>query len=210
MDRVGALAALNRKVLHAYSGLTSQALAAAVPLRLAVPHLQAVLAFNVDKEVEKDALAIRNAAKFAAAGSPPTRESVEALLAAARDVDRAFLGRVGRLPIGIVIPYDDITPVRLRRMERLTLAAHRVLAEWPGEGGVRVALQASYSRAELESLLYDLLRLYAMETQVLSRAVRLPALLVPIRERIAQGLFRVMQDTGARLAHTAAAMVHAR
>ena len=56
------------------------------------------------------------------------------------------------------------------------------------EPRVRAAVQESYPRAELEQLLWDLLRLYAVETRVLSRSVQLPALLVPVRERIAQSL----------------------
>jgi len=49
-----------------------------------------------------------------------------------------------------------------------------------------------------------------METQVLSQAVRLPSLLVPLRERIAEGLARVMQEAGAKLAHGAVATVFRR
>lgn len=210
MDRIGALAALNRKILLTYSARTSRALADAVPLRIAVPHIEAVLAFNVGKEIDKDALVIREAAGAVAAGVGVLPETLRRLLQDAREVDQAFLRRVGRLPVGIVIPYDDIEPVRLRRIERLYTATHRVLTAWAPDARTRDALQVSYTRVELEGWLYDWLRLYALETQVLSRAVRLPALIVPLRERIALGLFRIMQDTGARLAHAAAAMVYRR
>jgi hypothetical protein len=44
------------------------------------------------------------------------------------------------------------------------------------------------------------LRLYALETRVLSRSVQLPALLVPLRERIAQSLYESMSDVARRLA----------
>jgi len=210
MDRIGALAALNRKILLTYSARTSRALADAVPLRIAVPHIEAVLAFNVGKEIDKDARVIREAAGAVAADVGVLPETLRRLLQDAREVDQAFLRRVGRLPVGIVIPYDDIEPVRLRRIERLYTATHRVLTAWAPDARTRDALQVSYTRVELEGWLYDWLRLYALETQVLSRAVRLPALIVPLRERIALGLFRIMQDTGARLAHAAAAMVYRR
>ena len=49
-------------------------------------------------------------------------------------------------------------------------------------------------------MLGDLLRLYAVETRMLSRSVQLPALLVPLRERIAQSLFETMSDAARRLA----------
>jgi len=208
MDRIAALAALDRRILLTYSARTSRALAETLPLRIAVPHIEAVLAFNVRKEIEKDALVIREAAGAAGAGASP--ETLRRLLQAAREIDQAFLSRLERLPIGIVIPYDDIESVRLRRIERLYGAAHRVLEAWTPPERLRSALRASYTRMELEDWLYDWLRLYAVETQVLSRAVQLPALLTPLRERIAQGLFRIMQDTGARLAHAVAGMVYSR
>lgn len=206
-SRVAALSALDRRLLVAFSVRTSRALAQAMPLRIAVPHIEAVLAFNVGKEIEKDAMVIREASLYAGAPAEDASEAARRLLQAARDIDTAFLSRVGKLPVGIVLPYAEIEPVRQRRIERLYQGAQRILGAWPGERGMRAALQSAYTRVELERLLSDWLRLYALETQVLSRAVRLPALLVPIRERIAQGLFRIMQDTGARLAHAAVATV---
>lgn len=207
-QRAAALAALNRRLLLDYSARTSRALAKAMPLRIAVPHIEAVLAFNVGKEIEKDALVIREAASASAQLAGEDAETLGRLLRAARDIDAAFLGRVRNLPVGIVIPYDQIDPVRQRRIDRLYGGARRVLSAWSTEGTVRAALQGAYTRVELERFLADWLRLYALETQLLSRAVRLPAILVPVRERIADGLFRIMQESGARLAHAAAAGVY--
>ena len=76
----------------------------------------------------------------------------------------------------------------------------RILDAWQSAGGVRAALRASYARAEFEPLLLELLRLYALETRALSRSVRLPALLVPMREHLAQSLNRIMNDAAHRLA----------
>ena len=54
------------------------------------------------------------------------------------------------------------------------------------------------------------MRLYAQETRVLSRSVRLPALLIPVREHVAQSLHGIMNDTATRLAGELAAMVYRR
>lgn len=210
MDRVGALALLNRKILEVYSRRTTDTLRAALPLRLALPHLEPVLARNVAKEMQKDALVIRRAGEAVAAGSAPGPEALLKLLEATKEIDRAFLAQVGGLPIRIVIPYAEIAPVRMERIERLFGAAYRILDAWPPEGGVRAAVQASYPRADLERLLLDLLRLYALETRVLSRSVRLPALLIPVREHVAQSLHGIMNDTAKRLAGELAGAVYRR
>lgn len=210
LDRTDALVALNRKILEAYSRRTTNALRAALPLRIALPHIEPVLARNVAKEIRKDALVIRGAGEALVAGSPPNDEALRSLLEATKDIDRAFLMQVGSLPIKIVVPYDEIMPVRMKRIERLSGAAYQVLDAWQLTSGVRAAMQASYPRAELERLLFDLLQLYALETRILSRSVRLPALLAPVRERIAQSLHGIMNDTAKRLAAELAGVVYRR
>jgi hypothetical protein len=200
VDRPGALAVLNRRILEAYSQRTIDTLRAALPLRIALPHLEPVLARNVAKETQKDALVIRRAGATLAAGRQPDREAMSGLLEATQDIDRAFLAQVGMLPIRIVIPYHEVAPIRMQRIERLFAAACRIIGAWGIERGLRAAVQESYPRAELERLLGDLMRLYALETRVLSRSVQLPALLVPLRERIAQSLHEIMNDIARRLA----------
>jgi hypothetical protein len=69
-------------------------------------------------------------------------------------------------------------------------------------------LRAAYPRADLEHLLHELLRLYAQETQALSRSLRLPALLVPLREGIARNLYQIMNAAAIRLARDVTATVH--
>jgi len=200
MDRARALAYLNGKILAAYSRRTIESLRAALPLRLALRHLEPVLALNVDKEVRKDALVVRCAAEALAGGAPPGREAVQRLLEAIRTIDRAFLDGLSGFPVRIVIRYDEIAPLRAQRVERLLDTAYRILSAWRTEGGLRLALHAAFPRPDLEQLLRDLLRLYALETRALGRTVRLPTLLMPVGERATEHLFSVMNEVGARLA----------
>lgn len=139
--------------------------------RLPLGPLEALLAGNVDKEVRKDAAAIRSA------------RSVELLLRQAREIDREFIARLERFPlVRLRIRYEDVEPLRRRRIERL-LEAARALLEPPWRG-IRAAASARYSRREFEALVREHLRLYAAEVHALSRSVR-PALLVaPWRERL--------------------------
>lgn len=204
MDRVRVLAELDRRILEAYSRRTTQALRATLPLRLALPHLEPLLARNVAKEVRKDALVIRCAGDALAAGAPPGQGALDELLAQGRAIDGDFLARVGKVPIGIVVRYDEILPLREQRIERLLGAAYRILDAWRVGRGLRETLRACYAQAELESLLAGILRLYAMETRALSRAVRLPALLRPAQDAIGQRLFGIMDAEAARLARDAA------
>ena len=193
--RARALARLNRALLEAFSRRTTGALRAALPLRLALPHLEPLLARNVAKEVRKDALVIGRAGRVVLAE----------LLAEARRVDGEFLAGVGRLPIRIVIPYAEVEPLRARRILLLGDAAGRVLDAWLPGRRLRTALRACFTRAELEQLLREDLRLYAMETLALSRALRLPAILRPAREAIADRLYAIMQASAGDLARDAAA-----
>jgi hypothetical protein len=208
MTPVDALAAFDRRILETYSHRTTDALRAALPLRIALPRIESFLALNVDKEVRKDALVIRRAGEALHHAVPPDSVMVRQIFHATQEIDRAFLARVSGLPIGIVIRYEEIEPIRMRRIERLLGAAHAILGCWPQRRSLRAVLRSNYSRAELEQLLHELLRLYAQETQALSRSLRLPALLVPLREGIARSLYQIMNATAIALAREITAGVH--
>jgi hypothetical protein len=168
-------------------------LRAALPLRLALPVLEPFLEDNVAKEARKDALVIQ------LAGAPHAAGAAREILAAAREIDREFLSRVGGFPVRIEIPYERIEPLRLRRIELGLETARRILEAW--RHGRRV--RASFTAGELERMVFEMLRLYAEETQALSHSVRLPALLEPLRERLAQRLHEAMSDAARSLTRTA-------
>ena len=155
MDRVRVLAGLDRRILEAYSRRTTQALRAALPLRLALPHLETLLARNVEKEVRKDALALRCAGEALAAGARAGPEAVTWLLERGRQIDAEFLARAGRFPVGIVVRYEEILPLRRQRIEQLLDAAGRILEAWRGRG-LRAALRTSYPQPALEALIAEI------------------------------------------------------
>lgn len=204
MDRVAALAALDRRMLEAFSGRTIDRLRAALPLRVALPHLEPFLALNVAKEIRKDALVIREAAEALTRGVPPGPEAARRVLEATRQIDREFLREVGRFPVRIEIPYERIAPLRLKRIERSLDIAYRTLDAW--RRGRK--LRDEFPRAELERHVLDLLDLYARETEALSHSVRLPRLLAPLRERLGQGLLGVMAEAASALARDIVAAVY--
>ena len=114
------------------------------------------------------------------------------------------LARVRRFPVGIVLRYEEILPLRRQRIVQLLGAAYRILGAWRAGRGLREALRECYAPEELEAVLAGILRLYAMETRALSRAVRLPALLRPAQDSIGRRLYDIMDAQGARLARDAA------
>ena len=165
--------------------------------------LEQVLALNLAKEVRKDTRVIRAAAA-------PGQTSLDSLVLETKAIDRDFLQRVARFPVEIVIRYEEIEPVRRRRIERLFAAAQRVLSTWAPGQGAREALRSAFPGAELEALLRELLALYGEETLALSRSVRVPTLLKPLRDAAARRLVGVMDSVSARLAKEAAAAMNLR
>lgn len=192
MKRARSLARLNGRILHAFSQRTTTALHAALPLRLALPHLEPVLAMNVAKEIRKDTLVILRANEPATEVAADWNEILPQLLQATKEIDRGFLGSVGKFPVEIVIRYEEIAPIRTRRIKLLHDAARKILTARDTDRRLRDAMRASFSRDEFAQLLHELFRLYAEETRSLSRSVRLPGPLVPLRELIAQELLNVM------------------
>lgn len=208
MDRADALASCNRALLRAYSRHTTERLNAYLPIRMALPWLECFLAMNVAKEVRKDGLVIRHAGNTPTADASP--DAVRELLADTREIDRAFLKQVAGLPVDIIIRYEEIEPIRRQRIERLLAATRQILEGWRTAPNARAALRNAYPRADLERLLHELLRLYALETQALSRSLRLPVLLTPMRDHLARALYEVMTEAASELARQAADVVYRR
>jgi hypothetical protein len=203
-----ALARLDRRILRAYSARTTETLRGIVPLRVALPHLERFLARNVAKEIEKDDRVIRRAAEAPGVPGAPGRDVLEGLFAATQQIDREFLSAAGGFPVGIVLRYDQIAPIRLRRIERLFEASTRILEARREQTSLRSALRSCYAQADVERLVREILWLYSQEVLVLSRSVRLPALIGPIREMVAQRLVQVMNEAAAHLAARAARAVY--
>ena len=206
MDRSRALARLNGRILAAYSRRTVVALPHGLPVRVLLGRLEPVLVLNVEKEMRKDAIVIARAGD--AHGAAPRAELLRELVEATKAIDREFLERARSFPVRLNLRYEDIVPVRTRRIERLYGGARRILQAWSADQTLRGALRVSFPQAELEGLLRELLQLYAQEVRVLSRSVVLPALLTPLREHLARGLHAAMSDVAVALARELAQGLH--
>jgi hypothetical protein len=203
MHRARLLAELNRQILETYSRRTTAALRARLPLPVALPWLDKLLLINVQKEVRKDAHVIGRAVQATKAGQPIDDALVATLLQTAREIDRDFLASA-RSPLEIPIRYEAVNPVRTRRIRKLLDAGSRLSQVWSPRRKLRSALAEAFPEAELERLLFELMVLYARETQVLGESVRMPALLSPLRRRVLAGLFETMEKTAQVLSREAA------
>lgn len=206
MHKARLLADLNRQILEAYSRRTTAALRARLPLPVALPWLDQLLLINVEKEARKDAHVIGRAVQVAKAGQPIDDALVAMLLQTAREIDREFLARA-RSPLEIPIRYEAVNPVRTQRIRKLLDAGSRLGAVWSSRRKLRNALAEAFPAAELERLLFELMVLYARETQVLGESVRMPALLSPLRRRVLAGLYETMEKTAQVLSREAAGRI---
>lgn len=201
MDRAAALVRLNRRLLEEFSARSLEGLRGALPFRVALPEFEAFLARNLEKEIRKDALVIGCVRDALSAGAPPGPDAIPALLSAGRDIDRAFFESVEGFPVRFAVPYGRIEPLRRRRIERGFALAGAILSAW-GSGH---RLRDSMPRAHLARELRAILHLYCEESAALSEGVRLPSLLGPLRDRLAERLLRLMRDAADRVAADIAA-----
>jgi hypothetical protein len=168
MDRPSALARLNGKVLAAYSQRTIADLRKALPLRLALPHIQPVIELNLGKEVTKDGLVIRRASLDPT--RPPDADALRQLFIETRRIDDEFVAHATAFRIRLVVPYAEVEPLRVARMTRLMGASGRILTAWSTHNQLRTALRVAYPQIELEATLRQILDLYARETRALTRS----------------------------------------
>ncbi len=206
MNRVNVLCTMNRIMMEAFSQRTVEGLKAYTLFRLALPPFQSFLDINVGKEVEKDLRVIAQAAKIHQSGAEPDPGHVASLLQEAREIDQSFVRKAAAFPINFQIQYQDIEHYRQQRIELLLQTSYRVLAQWQNQPSFRAAVNELYSEAQFRDLLHDILRLYAMETSMLSRSVSIPSLLRLARDAVTQNITSVMEqeaDTLSKsLAHT--------
>jgi hypothetical protein len=200
VNRARALAALNGRMLQALSRRTTDSLRGTLPLRVALPHIEPFLALNVDKEIRKDRLVIECAAQALAAGHPPADDALPHLLEETQRIDREFLSRIGRFPVRIEVPYERVLPLRRRRIDLMLDVSYRLLEAWGSARRLRAALPGVFPEVRFQAFLLEVMSLYAREIQALSHSVHLPALLTPLREKLARSLLDLMSQASFRLA----------
>ncbi len=197
-------------MMETFSQRTVEGLKGYTLFRLALPAFQSFLDINVGKEIEKDRMVITKAASLHQSGARPDSVHVAALLQDAREVDEAFVRKAAVFPIDIQIQYQDIEHYRQQRIEVLLQTSYRILTQWPDASSFRSAVSELYSEAQFQDLLNEILNLYAMETRMLSRSVRIPHLLTLARDAVTQPITEVMEKEAKTLARSLTHTVYRR
>ncbi len=201
---------MNRFMLQAFSQRTVEGLKSHTLFRLALPPFQSFLDINLSKEVEKDRTVITRAFELHQSAIQPGPDHVATLLQEARKIDQTFLRKATVFPIDIQIQYQDIEQYRQQRIELLLQTSYRIFNQWQDVNSFRKAIYELYNEKQFQDLLHNLLRLYARETRMLSRSVRLPSLLSLARDSVTQTITDVMQQAAEVLARSLARSVYRR
>ena len=201
---------MNRFMLQAFSQRTVEDLKSHTLFRLALPPFQSFLDINLSKEVEKDRTVITRAFELHQSTTQPGPDHVAELLQEARKIDQTFLRQATVFPIDIQIQYQDIEQYRQQRIELLLQTSYRIFNRWQDVNSFRKAIYGLYNEKQFQDLLHNLLKLYARETRMLSRSVRLPSLLSLARDSVTQTITDVMQQAAEILARSLARSVYRR
>lgn len=199
---------MNRVMMEGFSKRTVESLKSHALFRLALPPFRSFLDINVAKEIEKDRGVITFAASLHQSGTEPDASHVATLLKDARKIDQDFLRKVTVFPIDIKIQYQDIEKYRQQRIELLLQASQQIFKQWHTSHSFRVTIKDLYTETQFRVLLQDLLSLYAMETRMLSRSVRIPSLFNLARDNVAQTINRVMEQEAVLMAKKLTRMVY--
>lgn len=200
MDKTAVLCRMNRLMMEEFSRRTIAGLQRHTLFRVMLPIFNSFLELNVRKEVEKDRQVIMRAEELYLSGTTPGDQDVRGLLQQAKEVDRAFLQQVSIFPIAIKIDYAEIEKVRHLRVGHLLHESHRILSQWANSRKFTTTISELYDADEFNAILYDILRLYSVETESLSHSVRLPAVMFVARNSLTRTVSTTMQDAAKSLA----------
>ncbi len=149
---------------------------------------------NVMKEIEKDAMIIDYAVRCFDAGKEAETEEI---FSKTKEVDRAFLRK---LPVPLDVRYDDFEETRKKRIAVLVRFVTGLLERWDDSSSLAAVIRRTYTERRFVEMVGEMLRLYNLETKMVSSSVPLPAPRIA-RERLSDSLFSKMEEA----AHDAAA-----
>ncbi len=188
MNKVDALCGMDRAMMHEFSRQSVERLRNGLRFRLIMPLFSDLMDANVDKEVEKDVLIIKSAARAFGSGVDGENMDIAELFRETTEVDRRFMEKLLRLP-PVSICYGCIEDIRKKRIQLLVSTVYEILSQWLDSIPFRAAVKRAYSQQDFESLLNRMLHLYTLETRKLSNSFKVPL----ARELFTNTVFNTME-----------------
>ncbi|MCL5023223.1 MAG: hypothetical protein M1497_07630 [Nitrospirae bacterium] len=190
MDRVSLLCSTHSEMMHEFSRRCIRRLNGHGMLSLLLSPFQHFLEENVLKEIEKDALIIRHAARSFEAGS---EAGIEEIFEETKDVDKAFLEKLP-LPFRVNALHDDIEEIRKRRIEALAGFVTELLKDPEEFRSFADLARKTYPESRFREVIGGIFHLYNLETRMVSNSVVLPAPARIAKNRLAKTLFAEMEE----------------
>ncbi len=203
-DRVAVVCRKDRALLRAFSRRAVRHLERHRRLmRLLHPFLSVFMDANVRKETDKDRIIIEHGARLFGRGDAVDSVEALAVFEKTKVVDRAFLRRIKGLSLAVHVDYGAIEPVRVRRIELILKEIGHLFHAWEGEVSFEEAVQRTYTRSDFHQILATVLQLYNLETRIICRSARMPAVPPPVVRRASETLFRLLEEVADLVADAA-------
>jgi hypothetical protein len=195
MNKVDILCGMDRDMMNEFSRQSVERLRSGLRFRLIMPLFSDLMDANVEKEVEKDVLIIKSAARSFSDGVDGESMNIAELFRETTEVDRRFMEKLLRLP-PLSICYGCIEDIRKKRIKLLVSTVYDILSQWLDSIPFRSAVKRAYSQQEFEVRLNKMLHLYTLETRELSNSFKLPL----AKELFTNTVFNTMEGVADSLA----------
>jgi hypothetical protein len=195
MNKVDILCGMDRDMMNEFSRQSVERLRSGLRFRLIMPLFSDLMDANVEKEVEKDVLIIKSAARAFSYGVDGESMNIAELFNETTEVDKRFMEKLLRLP-PLSICYGCIEDIRKKRIKLLVSTVYDILSQWLDSIPFRSAVKRAYSQQEFEVRLNKMLHLYTLETRELSNSFKLPL----AKELFTNTVFNTMEGVADSLA----------
>lgn len=173
MDKVNLICRKNTTMMHEFSKRCIFSLKTHFMFKMFFSLIQDFLEENVLKEIEKDELIIKHTAAVFDDGNDVDKVDVDGIFQKTRDIDRNFINKVSLLPLLIDIRYDDIKDIRKKRIKIMSRTVFDLLSHWKDSTPFVNIIRGAYTEEHFKEIITEILRLYSLETKILSKSVKL-------------------------------------
>jgi hypothetical protein len=174
MDKVLILCAKDSEMMHEFSRRSLHALHDRSLLSVTLSFFSDYLDGNVRKEVDKDALTIRETAAAFESGRPVCDLDLEDIFEKTKEIDKTFIAGLMIPSFSLSVRYSDFADIRIQRIWRIARTVYCLLSKWPDGASFGTAVRNCYTESEFKAVLSEILHLYSLETRMLGDSIRSP------------------------------------